>query len=672
MAETYRTMCPMNCLPTVCGMQVEVDDGQVVRVHGDPANPESKGFLCIRGRAAGEIIDSPSRLLRPRARDHKNSDAWGDITWDRALDDIAGAIRAAGAHRTAIWCGHGALVNTVSLMMSLRFANMLGAQCWDGSIVCWGLGGFGVWLTGLPNVNSADDLAENAELVLLWGANLASQPTTAPRITAARRRGARVIAIDVRRSEACDHADRQLLVRPGTDAALALAMMQVIINERLHDREFIDRHTVGFEALSAHIAGCTPEWAAAETGVPADEIRGLARDYASSHHATILLGGSSMNKTANRWHAARAISCLPALTGNLGRPGAGMGPRHGANIEVWYTAFGDIVPPDRKAPETAILGEMETILRSMESGQIEVLILPGTNMLSSYADTARLERALARIKLVVCIDLFMSDTSRAVADLVLPGTAWLEESGFKFGPTHVHLMDRVLEPRGEAHPIWRIFADLAERLDVDGYFPWRSVDELLDAMLDREQTGHAKVSELRASSPSLRVNLPDYAYATLEFPTPSGKVEFFSEQAQAMGLPPLPVYQPPVPSATYPLAFVQGRTLTHFHAFYDHGRALPSLARADSEPILWMSPADALSRAIDDGAMVRLYNARGEMQARARVTERMPAGTVWMRDGWLGINRLTSSRRTVPDAAVAAFPQSGAAGYDAFVEVSTA
>jgi anaerobic selenocysteine-containing dehydrogenase len=429
MSKIHRTICPMNCWPTLCGMRVEVTgDGRVAGIHGDPANPESRGFLCLRGRAAGEIVDNPARLLRPRVRDCRNSDSWRDTTWDRALDAIAGAIRTAGAHRTAVWAGHGALVNTVSMMASLRFANLLGAQSWDGSIVCWGLGGFGVWLTGVPDVNSVDDVAENSELIVLWGANLASQPTTAPRLTAARRRGARVIAIDVRRSEACDHADQCLLVRPGSDAALALAMMQVIIGEGLADREFIDRHTVGFEALAAHVANCTPEWAAAETGVPAEQIRAFARQYASSRRAAILLGGSSMNKTANRWHGARAISCLPALTGNLGRPGAGMGPRHGAKVrEVWYHAFGNVIPPDRKPPETAIVGEMETILRAIEAGRIEVLILPGTNMLSSFPDAARLERALARIRLVVCIDLFMSDTSRAVADLVLPGTSWLEE-----------------------------------------------------------------------------------------------------------------------------------------------------------------------------------------------------------------------------------------------------
>jgi anaerobic selenocysteine-containing dehydrogenase len=191
-------------------MRVEIEDGRVVGVRGDPENPESRGFLCVRGRAAGEIVDSPNRLLVPRAREHRSASAWHDVSWDEALDRIAKEIRSVGSYRTAVWAGHGALVNTVGMLLSWRFANMLGAQWWLPSIVCWGLGGFGVWLTGVPEVNTADDLAEHAELIVLWGGNLVSQPTTVPRITAARRRGARVLAIDVRRSEACDHADEYI------------------------------------------------------------------------------------------------------------------------------------------------------------------------------------------------------------------------------------------------------------------------------------------------------------------------------------------------------------------------------------------------------------------------------------------------------------------------------
>ncbi|MBO0681999.1 MAG: molybdopterin-dependent oxidoreductase [Candidatus Dormibacteraeota bacterium] len=667
-AQVIRTMCPMNCLPTVCGMRVEVDGDAVTAVHGDPDNPESRGFLCIRGRSAGEIVDNPLRLMRPLVRGDRG-DAFAEASWEAALDRVAAAMRAGKPERTAVWAGHGVFVNSLGTSLTWRFAHLAGAQWWVPSIVCWGLGGFGAWLTGLPHVNTPDDLAANAELVLLWGANLTSQPTVGQRVAAARRRGARVIAIDVRRTEACDHADDFLLLRPGTDAALALALIHVIIEEGLYNREFLDAHTVGFEQLAAHTKAFTPEWAAAESGLTAERIRDLAREYAACRRATLMLGGSSMHKSANRWHAARAISCLPALTGNLGRPGSGMGPRHGAGTQS--TALAGIVPPDARPPEVVIPSEMDTILERLESGSVDVLILPGTNMLSSFADTGRVERALKRVGLVVCFDLFLSDTARRFADVVLPGTSWLEETGLKLGPTHVHLMDQVLTRRGEARPLWELLDGLARRLGIADFFPWRSTEGLIDALLDNDHTRHQTVAGLRAGGPA-RTSSPDYAYPSLEFPTPSGKVEFYSERAAAMGLPPLPVYEQPEGQDGYPLRFVQGRTLTHFHAFYDHGRALPSLAKADPEPVLWMSPSDAGTRGIEDGARIRIHNSAGEMLARARVTDRMPSGAVWMRDGWLGINRLTSSKPVVTDAAVAAFPQSGAAGYDALVEVAAA
>jgi anaerobic selenocysteine-containing dehydrogenase len=161
------------------------------------------------------------------------------------------------------------------------------------------------------------------------------------------------------------------------------------------------------------------------------------------------------------------------------------------------------------------------------------------------------------------------------------------------------------------------------------------------------------------------------AHPDLRFPTPSGKVEFYSERAAGLGLPPLPVHEPLPPSDGYPLAFRQGRTLAHFHGFYDHGRALPSLARLESEPELWLAPADATARGVADGAPIRIFNQRGEFEARARVTDRVPAGTVWMRDGWTGLNRLTSGAPAIPDGAVEAFGFSaGQSAFDAMVEVA--
>jgi anaerobic selenocysteine-containing dehydrogenase len=374
-----------------------------------------------------------------------------------------------------------------------------------------------------------------------------------------------------------------------------------------------------------------------------------------------------MHKSAAGYEAARAISCLPAVTGNLGRPGAGMGPRHGAG--TGSNALVGIVPPSTLPPDRAIPGEMSSILEHLERGDIDVLLLPGTNMRSSFTGGERLDRALDRVGTVVCVDLFMNDTARRSADVVLPGTSWLEETGFKLGPTHIHLMDQVVAPRGQAKPVWHLFRELAARLGMRDYFPWPDAEGVVDEMLAGDLTRRQTVAGLRREGPSARTSAPDYAYASLEFGTPSGKVELRSSEAARLGLPDLPSYTAPVEDA-YPLRFTQGRTLNHFHAFYDHGRALPTLARADSEPRLWIAPADAGARGISDGDPIRLHNGRGEMVAVASVTDRVPAGTVWMRDGWLGINALTDPGRTVPDAALQVYSPAGSARFDSRIEVT--
>jgi anaerobic selenocysteine-containing dehydrogenase len=193
---------------------------------------------------------------------------------------------------------------------------------------------------------------------------------------------------------------------------------------------------------------------------------------------------------------------------------------------------------------------------------------------------------------------------------------------------------------------------------------------VLDALIDHSATGHATVATMRAEGGIRALRISHVAHPDRVFPTPSGKVEFISERAASLGLPALPVYEP-LPDSPYPLTFRQGRTLTQFHAFYDHGRALPTLARLDPEPVLWISPADGASRALEDGAPIRIFNERGEFAARARITDQVPSGTVWMRDGWTGLNRLTDGEATIPDIAVDSFGFSGGqASFDARVEVA--
>src|SRR2546426_1296014 len=268
--QTVRTMCPMNCHPTLCGMLVDLEDGRVVGVRGDKDNPDSRGFLCVRGQASREILDNPKRLLHPMIRSTRTDD-WHRASWDEALDLIVERMHAAGREAVATWSGHGLFANNygtrIHSHLLRRFSNLYGCQWWSPTMICWGLGAFGLGLTGALETSTKEDMGEHAALVALWGANLASQPNTGRHLAAARRRGAFIVTIDLRETEAAAHSDEFIVLRPGTDAALALGMMHVILAERLYDREFVARHTVGFDELAAHVARHSPAWAAGVTGI---------------------------------------------------------------------------------------------------------------------------------------------------------------------------------------------------------------------------------------------------------------------------------------------------------------------------------------------------------------------------------------------------------------------
>ena len=666
--KIVRTMCPMNCHPTFCGMLVEVENGRLKTLSGDKDNPDSQGFLCVRGRSTSEIFGNPKRLLYPQIRDDRRTDMWRRVSWDEALDFITKRMRSAGPEAVGLWAGHGGFTagSTMTVQLMQRFANMYGCQNWHPAMICWGLGGFGVGLSGALKVNTKEDMAENSNMIVLWGSNISSQPNTARHIVAARRRGAKVITIDVRRTEAAPQSDDVLLIRPGTDAALALAAMHVIVTEKLYDPAFVGSHTVGFEELSSHVRPFTPAWAAVETGLDERQIASFARAYASTRPAMILLGGSSMHKTANGWHAARAIGCLPALTGDFGIPGGGLGPRHGAHSAT----LGNLNAGVTRVPGNYIPNQMSDIAKALSDGRLKALLLLGTNMLSSFADAGQISHGLDKTDMVVCVDLFMNETARRFANVVLPGTAWLEELGFKVTNTHLYLMERALEQKGETRPIPEILRSLADSLGVADFFPWESTEEMLDIILSNPTTGHATVASLRAAGGFAPLNVPAVAYADRKFDSPSGKIEFYSSQAADQGLPPLPVHKGDQGSS-YPLVLSFGRTLTHFHSFYDEGKALPSLAKHNPAPQLWVSPADADERQLANGDAIRIYNDRGEFAAKACVTEDVPPGVVWIRDGWVGLNHLTSGEGVLRGDALSLFPFSvGQSNFGARVEIA--
>ena len=551
-SRIVRTMCPMNCHPTLCGMLVEVRDGKLVGVRGDDANPDSRGFLCVRGQASREVIGNPARLLHPLIRDRRGDD-FRRASWDEALDRIVASMERSAPGATGIWAGHGILTTNygtrINGQLLARFASFHGCEYWNAAMICWGLGAWGLALTGLLETNTKEDMGAHSQLILLWGANLASQPNTARHLLEAKRRGAQVVTIDVRRTEAAAKSDEVLILRPGTDTALALAMLHVICGEARHDARFVARHTVGFEQLRASVQTHTPAWAEAITGIPAERIAALARRYAATRPAMIVLGGSSMHKGANGWQAGRAIACLPALTGNVGIPGGGFGPRHASAAHG--RGLGSIVPAERRAPGAAMPNQMPAITAALRDGRIETLLLMGTNMLSSFAAATDVAAGLQRARMVVSYDLFLNDTARRHADVVLPGTAWLEEVGCKMTHTHLYLMERALAPPGETRSLHWLMSTLAERLGLDGFHPWASEEAMIDAILDHPCTGRATVASLRAEGGIRALDVSHVAHPALDFDTPSRRIELWSAQARRLGLPPLPAYDGPA-TATAP------------------------------------------------------------------------------------------------------------------------
>ncbi len=670
--KTVQTMCPMNCHPTLCGMKVEVTGGQFKSIKGDPDNPDSQGVLCMRGNSAHEIVGNSQRLLKPMIRDDVGTDNWREVEWEACLDFIADKMQSVGREAVGFWQGHGNAANDYGFGLKRgqmeRFANLYGCQHWNPAMICWGLGGLGFGLTGALETSTKEDMSAHSDLIIMWGANAVSQANTMKHIDTAKRRGAKLVVIDVRKTEAGALADECHLIKPGTDADLALGLMHVLIEEGLVDLPFIAQHCVGFESLAQHVKLMTPTWTANRTNIPEQTIVELAHQYASTAAAMIIVGGSSIHKGANTWQAARAISCLPALTGKFGKAGAGIGPRHGSRSHG--AGFVDISAPDRRPDGTYVPNQMESIVESLEDGRVKVLVTIGSNFLSSFPDSNRVRNALLGTDLVIAYDIFSNQTIRETANVILPGTIWLEEVGCKSTNTHVYLCDRALDAAGDARPVYELYQGLAKRLNIEDVYPWSSQEAAIDAALNHPATGHATVDQLRNNAGRCELNISHIAYPGFDFHTPSGKLEFYSERAISMGLPPLPMPSTDdqlqtghAGTSQSMLVLAHGRTFAHFHSFYDHARALPTLAAREKEPQLWISPEDANARDITHGDNIVISNDHGQFDATAKVTDRIQTGVIWIRDGWPDFNSLTVSRSVVPDTALTEFPFSVGQSY---------
>jgi anaerobic selenocysteine-containing dehydrogenase len=668
-----RGACPHDC-PDTCATLVTVRDGRAVRIAGDPDHPFTNGFLCAKVNRYLERTYHRDRLLHPlRRAGKKGSGSFVRVSWDEAIAEIAdrlGAIARSSDGPQAIlpysYAGTMGLVQGSS--MDRRFFHTLGASKLDRTI-CSMAGTVGMRMTVGANIGADAEGIPESDLVLLWGTNtLTSNPHLWPFVLEARNRGATIIGIDPLRTRTMEQCDEWLPIRPGTDAALALAMMHVIFAEGLEDRDYLERYTLGADALRERVREYSPERVATTTGLGVDRIVDLARRYGRARAAFIRVN-YGLQRHYGGGMAVRTIACLPAVTGHWRRAGGGVQLSTSAAFRFDREA---LERPDFSPPVRTInmirLGEALTLPDAGVGGPpVRALVVYNSNPAAVAPDRNTVLRGLARDDLfTVVLEHFQTDTAD-YADFVLPATTQLEhwDVHYAYGHFYASLNRPAIEPLGEAKPNSEIFRLLARRMGfADPAFTDDDVTLVRQAVSGPSGTPHENMRgvtfETLLEHGWVRLNVPRpfLPYAEGNFPTPSGKCEFYSERLAQMGIDPLPTYTPPLElpetapalAARFPLVLISSPR----HYFLNTTFVNIESLRRNAEPECVLHANDAERRGIADGARVVVFNDRGEFTAVARVGAQVREGVVWAPSVWWGklapdgtnANATTSQRET--------------------------
>jgi anaerobic selenocysteine-containing dehydrogenase len=635
--------CPHDC-PDTCAWQVTVDNGIAVKLVGDDAHPITRGGLCAKVNPFLERVYSPERVHYPLRRSGaKGTGAFERVSWDEALDEIASRLAAiVDDDPTAImpfsYLGAMGLVQGSSL--DRRFFARIGATRLVRA-VCGGAGGAGVSVVNGASLGMLPQDLDKSRFIIIWGGNpIVTNLHLWPVIRKAKANGATVVVIDPVRTRTAAAADWHIQPRPGTDAALALGMMRVIVDEGLHDADYIERHTVGFDALRERRADYPPERVAEITGIPASEIARLARAYATTRPAAIrLLIG--LEHHANGAATYQAISCLPAITGAWRDHGGGLAY---FTAELHFTALNaDAVTmpelEDQAIRELNMVQIGRILTDDTLDPPIRALVVYGSNPMATMPNQGLVAEGLRRDDLFTVVhEQFLTDTAR-YADYVLPATTQIEQHDlmWSWGHAYLTLNQPAIAPVGEAVSTTELFRRLAARLGMSEPYLFTSDEELIRLALDSDHPWLAGITWERLREEGwARLNIPEpwVPYAEGGFPSPSGKAELFSQTRADAGLDPLPVYVPAVNGAAdaYPLTLLTGKSALHFlNSSYAN---LPRHLKAEGEPRLLIHPDDAQPRRIADGDLVDVRNERGCLRLRASVAEGILPGVVAMPSGW--------------------------------------
>ena len=654
--------CPHDC-PDTCSMVTTVRDGVAIKVHGNPAHPQTGGALCTKVARYPERTYHPDRLLQPMRRvGPKGAGQFEPVSWDVALDDIAarlGDLAARGLQQAVLPYSYAGTMGYVQgEAMAMRFFNRLGASQLERT-VCSTAGGQGLVYTLGGKVGMRVENFVDARLILIWGSNSIGSNLHFWRYAQeAKRRGARLVCIDPRRTETADKCHEHIALLPGTDAALALALMQQLITHDWLDHDYLRAHTLGWEDLHARALKWPPERAAAVCGIEAAQITALARAYGETARAgqpVAIRLNYGMQRVRGAANAVRAVCCLPALVGAWRHAAGGLllssSGTHSSNDTL-------LERPDLSPNAQERLINMNTIgddlLRpaSPEFGpRIDAIVVYNCNPLAIAPDSSKVAQGFAREDLfTVVLEHFQTDTAD-YADYLLPATTQLEHWDIhnSYGHTDVLLNRPSIAPLGQAKTNTEIFRLLAARM---GFTEPCFVDD--DLSLCRQTYGDSVDFDALLRDGFVHLPWPDAPFAQGDFPTPSGKCEFSSPRLAAAGHDPLPDYLPnyerPEPGSTYPLAMISPPGRNALNSSFVNVESL----HPTPGPVLEIHPQDAAARGIADGALVRAFNDRGSYLCHAEVSARARPGVVvglgiWWRKmgpGGTNVNELTSQALT--------------------------
>lgn len=633
-----------------CGTKVTVEGGRAVKIRGLESHPLNKGRLCPKGANALDVVYSPNRIKRPLKR---RNGAFQEIGWDQALDEIAERLNNLearfGPQSLGMFCGSIGVENLeMSTLAHLLQSGFGSPNFFSVESICYRMR----IRTRQMTFGRYPTEEFDSKLYILWGHN-PEQSDFPLRFFLKKnlKKGARLVVIDPKRIPLADEADMYLRIRPGTDGALALAVMNVIIKEDLYDKAFVDAHTYGFEKLVPHVKPFTPEWAEDITWVAAEDIRRLARLFARTKGASIFQGTCTQDQTANGTQNSRAFSVLQAITGNINVPGGWVtsppprfsNPGHVVGGEPIgaesYPLFFDLW--GKKAPYGVVTMVPESIPEKLKA-----FLVVGGNPLISMPDSHVFREAFKRLELLVVHDLFMTETAE-LAHYVLPACSHLEKWGIGYTYNVCHclpylmLRKQCIGPLHESWSEWRFLTELAKRLGLDKDFPWKSEEEFVSCMLG--PSGLSFDYLLNEKPEGDFYTDKKYEIPQGLFRTPTGKIEIYSETLKEAGFDPLPTYLEPEQGPIrgdqafrdkYPLILSVGNR----NLYYTHSqqRQVETLRKLSPDALTEIGPETAKEYGIEDGDLMVVETNRGQVRMKAKVDERVAEGVVLVPHGWGG------------------------------------